>query len=446
VTLIPASLVPTLGRSLEDLTPTLLGALVGVRESDYFEVKAQTYGNGDSAKRELCADIAAFANGRGGILLLGAADDDVDVVSALTPISLDGEELRIRQVVASGVFPAAPISLVVVPTETDPGMGFVVVAVPPSADGPHAVVKDQDLRFPVRSGAGKRYMSPPEVSDRFASRTAGRDARLGRLSEVAERLAPRLHRQPERAWLLIDAVADTAGRLPVSFEGKRETQKWLQELAFHLPMSADLVNVGTDITTGLGSYVAGHQMYEEPRLWSSAVAELHDDGAMAAAVHIGWPWNRGGRDEDATVNTISDANLATGVVALVGLAARHADRAGCSGNLHVVVSVSTMVPIELAHFRQHGIRERMRGTRTIPTTGESAHTFALTDLLDPTNLVAAASLAASGLMSAFGLAECLQLAPDGSVRRRYVEHDLRVLIDWAERVGVTVTEETLEIT
>ena len=53
-------------------------------EGDDFEVKSQCYENGDGAKRELCADLAAFANASGGLLVIGASESG-DVVNAVHP-------------------------------------------------------------------------------------------------------------------------------------------------------------------------------------------------------------------------------------------------------------------------------------------------------------------------------------------------------------------------
>src|SRR4051794_2079982 len=100
-------LVALLGVPLDQVEEQHLAQFVeaGVREDTDLDFKQETYGTSDSAKRELAGDIAAMANDRGGMVIIGIRDE-ADVAVELTPEELpDGEEARIRQIAATNITP-----------------------------------------------------------------------------------------------------------------------------------------------------------------------------------------------------------------------------------------------------------------------------------------------------------------------------------------------------
>src|SRR5690242_6197424 len=76
-----------------------------VPEDADLDFKQPLYGTSDTDKRNLASDVAALANAVGGVIVLGIRDDNGQAAE-LTPVQLsDGEEVRMRQIVASNVFP-----------------------------------------------------------------------------------------------------------------------------------------------------------------------------------------------------------------------------------------------------------------------------------------------------------------------------------------------------
>ena len=74
-----------------------------VREAENLDFKEALYADTDATKDELAADIASFANHRGGIILLGVAEAD-GAASGLPGVAVsDGEERRMTQIVAARV-------------------------------------------------------------------------------------------------------------------------------------------------------------------------------------------------------------------------------------------------------------------------------------------------------------------------------------------------------
>src|SRR5689334_16945103 len=95
------------GARFQDVTEDQLRALVDgqVREDADLDFKQERYGSSDGQKRELAADIAAMANDRGGVIVIGIRDED-DIAAELTPVATAyGEEGRIRQIAAANISP-----------------------------------------------------------------------------------------------------------------------------------------------------------------------------------------------------------------------------------------------------------------------------------------------------------------------------------------------------
>jgi predicted HTH transcriptional regulator len=170
VSYIPSQLHALLGRDLGSITEAKLERLVGAAEAEWLDAKRERYGNGDTQRRDLAADVAAFANRQGGLLVIGLDEGADGLISALAPIAdtdLAGEELRISQIISGLVAPVPAFA--VHRTSATSGGGYLVVSVPASVRRPHAVVVNEALRYPVREGTGKRYLSESEVATNTAA-------------------------------------------------------------------------------------------------------------------------------------------------------------------------------------------------------------------------------------------------------------------------------------
>jgi hypothetical protein len=76
-----------------------------VREQGDLDFKACRYGSSDTEKRNLVDDVAALANAVGGVIVIGIREENGEAAKR-TPVEMsDGEELRMRQIVASACSP-----------------------------------------------------------------------------------------------------------------------------------------------------------------------------------------------------------------------------------------------------------------------------------------------------------------------------------------------------
>lgn len=173
--------------AFEAIAESDLLALVesGVGERRTIEYKRELPAGGDEAKREFLADASSFANASGGDLVFGIeAEDGVPV--RLQPLQLnpDQDGLRFEQTIRDGVSPRVPgVRVRAIPVT---GGHVLLIRIPRSWAGPHAVTFKGAFRFYSRTSAGKYPLDVGELRSAFlAGRGLGDQIRAFR----AERLA-----------------------------------------------------------------------------------------------------------------------------------------------------------------------------------------------------------------------------------------------------------------
>lgn len=173
--------------AFEDIVETHILGLIesGVGERHTIEYKRELPPGGDEAKREFLADASSFANAGGGDLVFGIeAEDGVPVRLRPLQLSPDQDGLRFEQAIRDGVSPRVPgvrIRAIAVS-----GGQVLLIRIPRSWSGPHAVTYKGAFRFYARTSAGKYPLDVGELRSAFLSGTAlGDQIRAFR----AERLA-----------------------------------------------------------------------------------------------------------------------------------------------------------------------------------------------------------------------------------------------------------------
>lgn len=179
--------------NLDSVSEADIQALVSGKASETttLEFKAQPHGTEEDAKAELAKDVAAMANADGGDMVFGLAE--VKYVAAKV-IGISGEEFdplvrRLSQTLDAKIDPRIPgirfhkVSLAA-------GQYVVVVRVPPSFDGPHAVRYTQELRrFVFRNGASVSDMTYQQLRSAF-----------DRTATLAQRARQFLDERQEAIW------------------------------------------------------------------------------------------------------------------------------------------------------------------------------------------------------------------------------------------------------
>lgn len=157
---------------------------IGKAESDRLEFKREFW-TGSGWQEELAKDLAAFANHRGGTVVVGLHEKD-EVALGHSGVSFKKQpEQRIRQALHRHCWPQEAVQVSVEHNKSPEGE-LLVIDVEPWAHGVVAVRSGQNLhlhRFPVRRGAHTQEMPMSEVLERYG---AGRRRHALRFARWAE--------------------------------------------------------------------------------------------------------------------------------------------------------------------------------------------------------------------------------------------------------------------
>jgi hypothetical protein len=151
---------------IDSLSEADLNALVAnrVEETETLDYKRDMYGTSDNDRKELCRDVSAMANKRGGFLLIGIRDEQ-DCAAELVGIDEIGTaEERLLSCVLAGVEERINgIRTRQVPLVN--GRHVLAVFIPPSRRAPHMVVLGHEDRCWIRHGKQKMRMSVAELRE-----------------------------------------------------------------------------------------------------------------------------------------------------------------------------------------------------------------------------------------------------------------------------------------
>ena len=416
-----------------------------VREASDLDFKKERYGNGESQRRELAADIAAFANDRGGVIVIGIRDEN-DVAVERTPVSLDsGEEGRIRSIAAGNVTPYAAFEIRVVKSSDQPGRGYYLLIVPPSPDRPHAVRKEHDLRYPRRDGTQKRWLSESEVADAYRDRFGRVTSDIDRLRRVMDDGLAAVEMDLHAPYLVVGLVPSQAGAFRVDAASVRRVEAWARSRPeiygqglFTAPFAGGVPPLADVAVRRVRLGAAGPAGVDT----SYQCVELHSDGGVFVAgrmLFIGdgvaparMPSDQPDRDE----RYLPVTGLTFWVAGCLRAAALlSAEVAGAFGDC--ITALEIWGPdSRLLEYSGDGLPVVVgRQPRTLPV--RSAHTLALDALVTMgAELLVATRLVCAELVQGFGSPELSTISADGRLRLRAFpppHHDqLRV---WAEQTG-----------
>jgi Putative DNA-binding domain len=430
-------LADVLGAPPTEVTEEHLRTMVdnAVREDADLEFKEAPYGKSDSERREFAGDIAAMANDRGGLIVIGMRDQD-DAAAELTPVELvDGEEGRLRQTAASNLAPYVSFEIVVVPSSDDPGRGYYLLAVPPSSLRPHAVRQDRNLRYPRRDGTTTRWLSETEVADMYRDRFRIATDQSERVASVLEDGLGAMDTRDD-AFLAVGLAPTAPGYMSIDRARVRAVEQWAIELGrrnywrgffFEQPsvrVGARRLRVGP-----IGN---------RPPNW--VYLELHSDGSAFAGVRLVDP--RQSQREPIGILVLNET-LLWDIARCLRVVGRHAtDHTGVWGDVLVEACVIGS-EMQLSYLDQWGASAHpIEGGQTLDGPLASRHTLVVDALVAADqDLLASTRLVASDLFNAFGSAEVLQITPNGTLRIRHIHGDHADIRRLAEQGGAEITEE-----
>lgn len=155
-------------KPLEQVTEEDLQGLIDgkIRECVYLDYKSKTYGNNDSAKKEFLKDVSAFANARGGYLLIGITEKYGYPREILGIDNVDDEAAASISLCSSCIQERIQ-GLKVHPVPLDNGKHVLVVEVPRSIRRPHMISFSKHSSFWKRQSDQNVSMNIDDIRDAF---------------------------------------------------------------------------------------------------------------------------------------------------------------------------------------------------------------------------------------------------------------------------------------
>lgn len=138
-----------------------------VRETSTFDAKQQLPPAGKN--RDLARDLCAMTVD-GGTLLYGVGGADGTRPDTPMPFELAGTSERIDQVAQTTISEPPIIEIHDIPSDSQPGRGYLAVLVPASPRSPHMVTLDGENRYYGRGATGNRILTEGEVARLYGRR------------------------------------------------------------------------------------------------------------------------------------------------------------------------------------------------------------------------------------------------------------------------------------
>ena len=260
------------------------------------------------------------------------------------------------------------------------------------------------------------------------------------VSHGRRRVAHRPGASGEGSGLVLSAVPNSPGDMPISFQGRAEIERWAQtEHATH-----DLSEGFFDIAPAAGVSVERYTLTGPADRGKRARypnAVCYTDGAAAAALPLGT--RQVGMSQPAGQLGSQPVLLAPYAVwataRALRIVGRHAVRnAGAPGD--AIIEARVFGPHMLLGYDHQGFTETYPNGLLVREV-RSRLTLPLQSLAgDAQDLLIATRMTLTDVFNAFGLAEVQHIAPDGTLRVIYFAAGYNVAT-WAERHGVATTNE-----
>lgn len=175
-------------------------------EGDELEFKSELPPAKGAATTDFPKDLAAMANANGGVIIYGVAETDKRASARIDTGELtETHERSLRSVAMTAVTPPLYGLSVHRLGESSAGGAAVALVVPPSADGPHLIYRNDYFGAPLRVDADTKWMREAEVARMYRARFDEQRRHFDALDALYDETCSRRPRQ-DRAWFVGAAV------------------------------------------------------------------------------------------------------------------------------------------------------------------------------------------------------------------------------------------------
>ncbi len=411
----------------------------GVAEDDCIDFKKAMYANVDQAKDELAKDIAAFANHRGGVLVVGVDESNGRAVRLSPFQGGDDTKRRVLSIHATRVRPLVP-DLRVEWLPSGPGApdGYLLIGVLASPLAPHSAgdPNQSSLRFPVRTGSQSRYMSEAEVAAKYAQRISTMASSSARAETLGEEGVHRLER--DEPWIHLTLVPHAPGSMTIGANTRHVVREWIAR--------RDLTSVWGQRYMEQPNIEIGHRRVTvglwapQARSVSLYYGDLHTDGAAFVARQVGQDERTHVPGTDQPAHFIALQSLVNAIALALRFAAAHSlENTGTSGTAEIRAGVLPATgdharPIVIGSWERRRVASVSRGVQTVPSI---AHVVSLEAIaLDGGEWMRATKVIADEVVQCFGLEEVPQVTGYGELRTGWWGLSEEELERFAEKYGI----------
>ncbi len=409
----------------------------GVTEDDSIDFKKAMYAvKEDQAKDELAKDIAAFANHRGGVLIIGVKDVNGRASGALPFEGGDATKRQVLSVHAARVRPLVP-DLAVEWIPAGPyAQGYLLIGVPASPLAPHAAGNPNQgaLRFPVRTGSQSRYMSETELAAKYMQRMSTVAISTARAATLSNEPAAWLGRN--KPWIHLTVVPHAPGSMRIGVGIRNAVLDWIARLA-----PTDVWGSGhmeqPDCQIGHRRVSVG--MWSPQGTVTNYYADLHTDGAAFVARQCGGLTSVPGTEGE--VQFIALPELVNALALALRFAVMHAvENTGATGTAHVkagMLPADHPAPMVIGPWKPLRVASKSRRIQAVPPMDHVVSLDAVA--LDGVEWMRSTKTIGDEVVQCFGLDEVPQLTADGELRSGWwaVGEELET---FAARYGIPIAQ------